>query len=214
MRIYCITYPYELQNYEESGFNFKLFLLTISYESCVSYPRGSGLVGNSNHFRPIYLKKVWPRNTRLPYSRPLYTRPRGPFTCDIQIISLVKKHEMVQVQFTLDLEDLSDWMKNLHGVLHDNKWIMFVIGLQFVSSPSKRGGSNATRACDILWNCHWLLEITYYHDRDPNPNTWCNPPSLYTQAWRLINHNIGFLFPKVWPLDNFQGMLDFHCHNS
>ena len=44
------------ENHEESGYGLDLDQLTISYWLRVSYPRRSGLVGNSNHLRPIYLK--------------------------------------------------------------------------------------------------------------------------------------------------------------
>ena len=40
---------------EESGYYLNLEFVAISYQSHVSYPRRSGLVGNSNHLRPIYL---------------------------------------------------------------------------------------------------------------------------------------------------------------
>ena len=45
------------RNDEESGYGLNLDLLTPSYESHVSYHlRRSGLVGKSNHLRPIHLK--------------------------------------------------------------------------------------------------------------------------------------------------------------
>ena len=43
-------------NYEESGYILDVDLLTISYSSCVSYPRRSEIVGKSDQFK-----------TRLPY---------------------------------------------------------------------------------------------------------------------------------------------------
>ena len=47
------------KNHEESGYDSNLVLLMNSYKSRVSYPKrivSSGLVGKSNHFRPIYPK--------------------------------------------------------------------------------------------------------------------------------------------------------------
>lgn len=42
-------------NYEESGYDLVLDMLTVLYRSCVSCPRRSGLVVKSNHLRPICL---------------------------------------------------------------------------------------------------------------------------------------------------------------
>ena len=42
--------------YEETGYNFTLDLLTILYQLRNSYPKRSGLVGESNHIRPIYFR--------------------------------------------------------------------------------------------------------------------------------------------------------------
>ena len=41
------------KNYEESGYTFDLDLLSILYQLCVLYPKKSGIVGESNHIRPI-----------------------------------------------------------------------------------------------------------------------------------------------------------------
>ena len=48
------------KKYEACGYSLDLDLLTILYQLCVSCPKRSGLVGRSNHLRPIYLlfKKV------------------------------------------------------------------------------------------------------------------------------------------------------------
>lgn len=35
------------------------------------------------------------------------------------------------------------WMENIHGVLHDIKWIKFHGLLDIALGPSKRGGSDA-----------------------------------------------------------------------
>ena len=43
---------------EESGYNLGLDLLTILLSLHVSHPRRSGLVGKTNHLRPIYLKDL------------------------------------------------------------------------------------------------------------------------------------------------------------
>ena len=42
--------------YEESGYGLDLDLLIILYYTRASFPRRSGLVGKSNHWRPIYLR--------------------------------------------------------------------------------------------------------------------------------------------------------------
>jgi hypothetical protein len=44
-----------LKNHEESGYGLSLNLLTISYQSCESYTKRSGLVGKSNHVNPFTL---------------------------------------------------------------------------------------------------------------------------------------------------------------
>ena len=44
------------KKYKGSGYALDLDLLTVSYYSCVSYPR-SGLVGRGNHLRPTYIKQ-------------------------------------------------------------------------------------------------------------------------------------------------------------
>ena len=54
---------------------------------------------------------------------------------------------MVKVYSTLNPRNLRDprnfeWMRNLHGVLYNIKWIMFPEILDIVLGPSKRGGSN------------------------------------------------------------------------
>ena len=46
-------------NYEDSGYGLNLDLVTILYQSHVSYPRISG-VAMENHSRPIYLKLMAP----------------------------------------------------------------------------------------------------------------------------------------------------------
>ena len=47
-----MRYSYELQKYEETGYNLDLDLQSVSPESCVPYPRIGRI---ANHFRPIYL---------------------------------------------------------------------------------------------------------------------------------------------------------------
>ena len=46
------------KNHEDSGYNLDFNLLTILYLSRIPYPRSGGLVGKSNHLRPIYLSKT------------------------------------------------------------------------------------------------------------------------------------------------------------
>ena len=43
------------ENYEESCYGHELNLLSILYSLWGSYPTRSGLIGKSNHLRPIHL---------------------------------------------------------------------------------------------------------------------------------------------------------------
>ena len=66
-------------------------------------------------------------------------------TCGVQVMRLVKKMKTDRVHFILGLEGMRvtlkkfEWMKNLFGVMHDNKWTMVQGLLDVVLGLSKRG---------------------------------------------------------------------------
>ena len=42
----------------------------------------------------------------------------------------------------------------------------------------------------------------------------CGPLSLYTKLEGLLVAKIGFMLSTVWPLDDSQGLVEFHDHGS
>lgn len=90
-----------------------------------------------------------------------------------------------------------EWMKNLHSVLLDIKWIMFHDLLDIASDPLRRGGSDAkTKGHDSQLNCHWLLQISCYHEGDPNLNICC-----------IFLNTVHFLFPLILRVHNSQNWI-------
>jgi hypothetical protein len=71
---------------------------------------------------------------------------------------------------TQDLEglrgqsNLNRW-KNLHDILHDNKWMMFhgLVPNIAIRPIKKRQVQRKSKGCSNQLNCDWLLEILYCH---------------------------------------------------
>ena len=74
-------------------------------------------------------------------------------------------------------------------------------------------------------SCHWLLEMLVCHDGVLDylvlwivhiiccgPSKW--PTFVLHSVRGPINFKIGFLFPMVWSLDDFQGSSNLHGHGS
>ena len=82
------------ENYEVSGYNLDLDLLTISCQSSVSYPKRSGLDGKSNHLRPmyhigvrVYMLKTWmdERYTHMQWVFTHFCTIRLNITCSVMV---------------------------------------------------------------------------------------------------------------------------------
>ena len=87
---------------------------------------------------------------KLGYLGPLCTWVRGPSTCGIQIMWLLRRQRRSIFTFISNLEDMRDqrnlngwkmWM--VHDIIDGTKWIMFHHLLGDAPDPSRRDGSNA-----------------------------------------------------------------------
>lgn len=102
-------------------------------------------------------------------------------------------------------------------LLHNIAWCWFWMGADFTTlylywilchvHPKKVGLTQN-------WG-PWPLKLPLVHNilnffrGDPNPNTHCNPSTLSTFTLHYIEgpsiEKINFLFPLVWPSDDFKG---------